>query len=166
MELVDGSIDPHRDHQGILMAPLSHPVEDAGESCAAHMSGTRGNALADQMDNVTIQSGGKDTQGGQDVVDLLPVPSVTKNQRRRKMIISLQFDNFSSEQEVVSMRPYWCSPFHLRDEARVEASASLQDLRGLSVKQQVFIHQLHQNQSDQLAHVLPTDQLLVTTGDK
>lgn len=64
------------------------------------------------------------------------------------------------------MRPDWLPPFHLRDEACVKAPACLQQLGGLSIKEQLFIHQLHQNQSDQLAHVLPADQLLVATRDK
>lgn len=58
------------------------------------------------------------------------------------------------------------SPLHLRDEARLEAAARLQQLGGLAVEQQLFVRQLHQDESDQLAHVLPADQFLVTAGGK
>lgn len=155
MQLVNGAVHSHRDHQGLLIAPLSHPVDDAGQSGSAHVSGTRGDALTDQMDDVTVQFRGQDTQRGQDVVNLLTVPTVTKKK------ISFYFDSISYEWEAVLTRLGPDPPLHLRDQARVEASARLQELGGLSVKQQVFIHQLHQNQPDQLAHVLPTDQLLV-----
>lgn len=55
VELVNGAVHSHRDHQGLLTAPLSHPVDDTSQSCSAHMSGTRGNALTDQMHNITVQ---------------------------------------------------------------------------------------------------------------
>lgn len=62
------------------------------------------------------------------------------------------------------VRVYTCSPLHLWDVACLEAATCLQQLWGLAVKQQVFIRQLHQNQPDQLTHVLPTDELLISTG--
>lgn len=78
VELVDGSVNPNCDLHGILAASLLHLVNDPSEACATHMSRASGDALTDQTHNVTVQLSGKDTQRGEDVVDLLSVPRVTE----------------------------------------------------------------------------------------
>lgn len=88
MQLVDGSINPDCDLQSFLAASLPHPVDDTGESGAAHLSGPCGNALTHQSHNITVQLRGENAQRGQDVVDLFSVPSITE---RRKYILLAGF---------------------------------------------------------------------------
>lgn len=179
VQLVNGSVDAHGDHQGILAASLPHQVDYGGKPRSTHVGRACGHALADQTHNVTVQLWRQNTQRGQDIVDLFPVPTVTgrrrKNRRGVKLLLMLsahycmwlyKMKFLYSSKWYIGVRTGGCSPLHLWDVARLKAPTCLQKLRSLAVKQQVFIHQLHQDESDQLSHVLPTDQLLVTAWGK
>lgn len=82
VQLVDGSVNPNCDLQGVLATSLTHQVDDPSEACATHMSRASGDALTDQPNNVTVQLRGKNSQRGEDVVDLLPVPRITGKPRK------------------------------------------------------------------------------------
>ena len=58
------------------------------------------------------------------------------------------------------------SPLHLGHIARLKAATCLELVGGVAVEQQVLVDELDQNQSDKLAHVLPANQLLISTGKK
>lgn len=88
VQLVDRAVHPHCDLQGFLAASLPHYVDHTCEPCAAHVSGAGGDALTDQTHNITVQLGRQNTQGGQDVVDLFSVPSVTEKKAKGKILIS------------------------------------------------------------------------------
>lgn len=55
VQLVNGSVDAHGDHQGILAASLPHQVDYGGEPRSTHVGRACGHALADQTHDVTVQ---------------------------------------------------------------------------------------------------------------
>lgn len=55
VQLVDGAVDAHCDHQGVLAASLPHLVDDGGQAGAAHVGRARGDALAHQAHDVAVQ---------------------------------------------------------------------------------------------------------------
>lgn len=55
VQLVNGAVDAHCDHQGVLAASLPHLVDDGGEAGAAHVGRAGGDALADQTHDVAVQ---------------------------------------------------------------------------------------------------------------
>lgn len=93
VQLVNGSVDAHGDHQGILAASLPHQIDYGSEPGSTHVGRACGHALADQMHDITVQLWRQNTQWGQDVVDLFPVPTVTgrrwKNRRGVKLLLML-----------------------------------------------------------------------------
>lgn len=82
VQLVDGPIDPDRDLQDVLAAPLPHLVEDPGEPRAAHVGRASRNTLTDQPHDVAVQLRGKNTQRGENVVDLFSIPGVTEKYKQ------------------------------------------------------------------------------------
>lgn len=84
VELVDRSINSHRDRQGFLAASLPHQVDYTSKPCATHMSRASGNTLTDQTHNVTVQLWRQNTQRGQDIIDLFSVPTVTERKKKAK----------------------------------------------------------------------------------
>lgn len=86
VQLVDRSVNPHRDLQGLLAASLPHQVDHSSEARAAHVSRASGNTLTDQTHNVTVQLRRQNAQRGQDVVDLFSVPSVTGKKRQEAQL--------------------------------------------------------------------------------
>lgn len=81
VQLVNGAVDAHCDHQGVLAASLPHLVDDGSEARAAHVGRAGRDALADQTHDVAVQLWRQNAQRGEDVVDLLPVPAVTGGRR-------------------------------------------------------------------------------------